>query len=265
MNNMEVFYGLEFWLVLATLICGVILLIYRFVLGKKQSTNEPMLVDYARSFFPVLLVVVILRSFVIEPFRIPSGSMIPTLEIGDFIIVQKYAYGIRLPVINKKIIETGEPKRGDIVVFKYPVDPNINFIKRLVGLPGDTIEWTADKRLLINGTAVSEKELSPYPYVASNGQQMDVRQIEETIPSADGTHAHTVITMPGSGRPGKYVVPQGHYFMMGDNRDNSSDSRFWGYMPEKYLVGKAAFVWMHWNWQKGGDGFNFSRIGTSLK
>ena len=136
---MEVFYGLEFWLVLATLICGVIMFVYRFVMGRKKSNGEPMLVDYARSFFPVLLVVVLLRSFVVEPFRIPSGSMIPTLEIGDFIIVKKYAYGIRLPVINKKIMETGKPKRGDVVVFKYPVDPKINFIKRLIGLPGDRI------------------------------------------------------------------------------------------------------------------------------
>jgi signal peptidase I len=262
---MEVFYGLEFWLVLATLICGLIMFVYRFVMGKKKSSREPMLVDYARSFFPVLLVVVLLRSFVVEPFRIPSGSMIPTLEIGDFIIVKKYAYGIRLPVINKKIIETGKPKRGDVVVFKYPVDPKINFIKRLIGLPGDRIEWTSDKRLMINGELIDEKGLDAYDYTTSRGQKMDVAQFEETLPSADGEHKHKIIVMPGMGRrPGEYVVPQGHYFMMGDNRDNSSDSRYWGYMPEKYLVGKAAFVWLHWNWQSGGDGFSFSRIGTSL-
>lgn len=262
---MEVYYGLEFWLVLATLICGVIVLIYRFVLEQEKDLgNEPMLVDYARSFFPVLLVVVLLRSFVVEPFRIPSGSMIPTLEIGDFIIVKKYAYGIRLPVINKKIFDTGQPERGDIVVFKYPVDPKINFIKRLVGMPGDHIEWTADKKLFINGKLVGEKEIEPYPYATNQGQVMQVRQLEETLSSASGEITHKTIVMPGMSRPGEYVVPQGHYFMMGDNRDNSSDSRFWGYMPEKYLVGKASFVWMHFDWQKGFGGFNFSRIGTSL-
>ena len=263
---MEVSYGLEFWLILVTLICGVILFIYRFVMGKKQAEEEPVLVDYARSFFPVLLVVVLLRSFVIEPFRIPSGSMIPTLEIGDFIIVQKYAYGIRLPVINKKIIETGEPKRGDVVVFRYPVDPSINFIKRLVGLPGDRIEWTADKKLKINGVLVSEESLPPYPYDSREGK-IDAVHMAESFPSGDGVHKHNIIIEPNKrpNRIGEFVVPQGEYFMMGDNRDNSSDSRFWGFMPEKYLVGKAAFVWMHWNWQTGGDGFNPSRIGTSLK
>jgi len=261
---MEVFYGLEFWLVLVTLLCGVILFIYRFVMGKKRAEQEPILVDYARSFFPVLIVVVLLRSFVIEPFRIPSGSMIPTLEIGDFIIVQKYAYGIRLPVINKKIIETGEPKRGDVVVFRYPIDPSINFIKRLIGLPGDRIEWTSDKKLMINGKLIAEEILEPYPY-AGRGGTMQATHLRETLPSVDGDHFHNIILEPGMGKAGEWIVPPGQYFMMGDNRDNSSDSRFWGYMPEKYLVGKAAFVWFHWNWQTGGDGLDFSRIGTSLK
>jgi len=261
---MEFFYGLEFWLVLVTLICGVILFIYRFVMGRKRAEREPILVDYARSFFPVLIVVVLLRSFVIEPFRIPSGSMIPTLEIGDFIIVQKYAYGIRLPVINKKIIETGEPKRGDVVVFRYPVDPSINFIKRLIGLPGDRIEWTSDKKLMINGKLIAEETLESYPYESRSGK-IQATHLRETLPTVEGDHFHNIILEPGMGAAGEWVVPQGHYFMMGDNRDNSSDSRYWGYMPEKYLVGRAAFVWMHWNWQTGGDGFNFSRIGTSLK
>ncbi len=261
---MEIFYGVEFWLVLVTLICAVILFIYRFIMGRKRAEKEPVLIDYARSFFPVLIVVVVLRSFVIEPFRIPSGSMIPTLEIGDFIIVQKYAYGIRLPVINKKIIETGEPKRGDVVVFRYPVDPSINFIKRLVGLPGDRIQWTSDKKLIINGKMVDEEALEPYPYDSRRGK-IDVTHLKETFPREDGVHSHNVIIESSSGAGGEWVVPQGQYFMMGDNRDNSSDSRYWGYMPEKYLVGKAAFVWLHWNWQPGGDGFNFSRVGTSLK
>jgi signal peptidase I len=233
-------------------------------MGRKRTEKEPILIDYARSFFPVLIVVVVLRSFVIEPFRIPSGSMIPTLEIGDFIIVQKYAYGIRLPVINKKIIDTGEPKRGDVVVFRYPVDPSINFIKRLVGLPGDRIQWTSDKKLIINGKMAAEEALEPYPYDSRRGK-IDVTHLRETLPREGGEHLHNIIIESSTGAAGEWVVPQGHYFMMGDNRDNSSDSRYWGYMPEKYLVGKAAVVWLHWNWQLGGDGFNFSRIGTSLK
>jgi len=263
---MEISYGLEFWLILVTFVCGVILFVYRFIMGRKQTEKEPILIDYARSFFPVLIVVVLLRSFVIEPFRIPSGSMIPTLEIGDFIIVQKYAYGIRIPVINKKIIETGQPQRGDVVVFRYPVDPSINFIKRLVGLPGDRIEWTSDKKLKINGVLVAEETLPPYAYASREGN-VDAVHILESFPSGDGVHKHNIIIEPNkrANRVGEFVVPQGEYFMMGDNRDNSSDSRFWGFMPEKYLVGKAAFVWMHWNWQPGGDGFDASRIGTSLK
>ena len=262
---MEIFFGIEFWLVLTTILCGIILFIYRYIMGRRRTEKEPILIDYARSFFPVLLVVVVLRSFVIEPFRIPSGSMIPTLEIGDFIIVQKYAYGIRLPVINKKIIETGQPERGDVVVFRYPVDPSTNFIKRLVGLPGDRIEWTSDKKLLINGELVGEESLEPYPYSSRKGK-IDATHLRETVPTSDGVgHQHNIILEPGMGAAGEWVVPEGHYFMMGDNRDNSSDSRYWGYMPEKYLVGKAAMVWLHWNWQPGGDGFDFSRIGTSLK
>lgn len=263
---MKFTFGLEFWLVFATLVCGIILFVYRFVMGRKSDVgNEPVLVDYARSFFPVLLVVVVLRSFVVEPFRIPSGSMIPTLQIGDFILVQKYAYGIRLPVIQKKIIETGSPQRGDVVVFRYPEDPSINYIKRLVGLPGDRIEWTSDKKLMLNGELVAEEILEPYTYNSARSGEIQVTRLRETLPSVDGDRQHEVILEPGLSRTGEWVVPEGHYFMMGDNRDNSADSRFWGYMPEENLVGKAAFVWLHWNWQKGVDGFDFSRIGTSLK
>ena len=263
---MEIFYGIEFWLVLATLVCGVIMFVYRFVMGRKQSEyKDPMLIDYARSFLPVLLVVVILRSFIIEPFRIPSGSMIPTLEIGDFVVVKKYAYGVKLPVINKKILEMGEPERGDVVVFRYPGDPNINYIKRLVGMPGDHVQWTSDKKLLINGELVKQTTLDAYPYTSNSGVKSDVAHVSETIKSAEGEFEYNTIHIPNAARgAGDWVVPEGHYFMMGDNRDNSNDSRFWGFVPEKYLVGKASMVWLHWNWQTGGDGFEFSRIGTSL-
>jgi signal peptidase I len=260
---MEIFYGIEFWLVLATLVCGVIMFVYRFVMGRKQAEyKDPMLIDYARSFLPVLLVVVVLRSFIIEPFRIPSGSMIPTLEIGDFVVVKKYAYGIKLPVINKKILDTGEPARGDVVVFRYPGDPNINYIKRLIGLPGDHIQWTSDKKLMINGELVPQETLEPYPYVFDS--ETVVPHIAETVKSGDSDRQFNVIHTSRPAKGGEWVVPEGHYFMMGDNRDNSNDSRFWGYVPEKYLVGQASMVWLHWNWQSGGDGFEFHRIGTSL-
>ena len=265
-NNMEIFYGIEFWLVLATLVCALIMFVYRFVMGRKQSTyKDPMLIDYARSFLPVLLVVVFLRSFIIEPFRIPSGSMIPTLEIGDFVVVKKYAYGIKLPVINKKILETGEPARGDVVVFRYPGDPSINYIKRLVGMPGDHIQWTSDKRLMVNGELVAQKPLAAYPYTSSSGAKFDVPHIAETMKSGDGERDFNIIySRKTANGVGEWVVPEGQYFMMGDNRDNSNDGRFWGFVPEKYLVGQASMVWLHWNWQSGGDGFEFSRIGTSL-
>ena len=261
---MDIHYGLEFWLVLATVITGIITLMWKFAMAGSDGTKqEPMLVEYAKSFFPVLLVVLLLRSFIVEPFRIPSGSMIPTLEIGDFVLVNKFSYGVRLPVINKKIIDVGDPQRGDVAVFKFPVNPKINFIKRVVGVPGDRIEWTSDKRLIINGKPVAEENLEPYPLSSLYGTN-DVTHRRETLPSEGGTPAHNLILMPGMGKQGEWVVPVGHYFMMGDNRDNSQDSRSWGYMPEKYLVGKAMFVWMHWNWQTGGDGFEFSRIGSTM-
>lgn len=265
-SNMKIFYGIEFWLVLATLVCGVIMFVYRFVMGRKQAEyKDPMLIDYARSFLPVLLVVVVLRSFIIEPFRIPSGSMIPTLEIGDFVVVKKYAYGVKLPVINKKILDVGEPSRGDVVVFRYPGDPSINYIKRLVGLPGDHIQWTSDKKLLVNGEILPQTSLAPYPYTAPSGAKADVPHIAETIPSGDGERQYNVLHLPVAAQGVKeWNVPEGEYFMMGDNRDNSNDGRFWGFVPEKYLVGQASMVWLHWNWQSGGDGFEFSRIGTSL-
>lgn len=263
---MEIFYGIEFWLVLATIVCGLIMLIYRFVMGRtREKYKDPLLIDYARSFLPVLLVVVVLRSFLIEPFRIPSGSMIPTLEIGDFVVVKKYAYGVKLPVINKKILDTGEPSRGDVVVFRFPNDPNINYIKRLVGMPGDHIQWTSDKKLLVNGEIVPQTSLAAYPYTAPSGAKADVPHISETIKSDDSERQYNVLHLPVTAQgAGEWVVPVGEYFMMGDNRDNSNDSRFWGFVPEKYLVGQASFVWLHWNWQSGGDGFEFSRIGTSL-
>ena len=252
-------YNIELVLVVLTLISGLIVLFSFIKKSDKPRENEPFLIDYAKSFFPILLFVLIIRSFVAEPFRIPSGSMIPTLEVGDFILVKKYAYGIRLPVLQNKIIETGKPQRGDVVVFRYPPNPETNYIKRLIGLPGDHIKWTHDKKLIINGVPVKYKDNGSDSEAGE--LQTSTTRLKETLP---GDEPHDLMIDPGFTSPGEWDVPQGNYFMMGDNRDHSSDSRVWDFVPEENLVGKAAFVWMHWNWFDGGDGFQAGRIGTSV-
>ncbi len=262
---MESSFNFELILVSLTLISALIIVIYWFLRRGKADVprdKQPLLVDYAKSFFPVLFIVVVLRSFVAEPFRIPSGSMIPTLEIGDFILVKKYSYGVRLPVLHTKIFDVGEPKRGDVVVFRYPPKPEVNFIKRVIGLPGDEVVWTKDKKLIINGEPAKYQPDGQHETRNSFGQVTPVQQLKETLP---GDEPHDLILFPRpSMRVGTYTVPKGHYFMMGDNRDNSSDSRFWGTVPQENLVGQASFVWMHWNWLTGGDGFQGARIGTSV-
>ncbi|HIO92370.1 MAG TPA: signal peptidase I [Leucothrix mucor] len=259
-------YGLEFWLVAITALSGLIILLYRLFASKKVRSldNPPLLLDYARSFFPVLLIVIILRSFVAEPFRIPSGSMIPTLQIGDFILVQKYAYGVRLPVIHKKIFDVADPERGDVMVFRYPDDPSINYIKRVIGLPGDRISWTKDKQLIVNDTKVVYSDQQDVQVDTPYGQR-PARIYQEALPSKDGEVMHSIQIFAGSSKTTDIIVPDNSYFVMGDNRDNSSDSRVWGFVPKKNIVGKAVFIWMHWNWLENGDGFNASRIGTSIK
>lgn len=216
-----------------------------YQLAKTNAEREPSYVEFSKSFFPLLLIVFVLRSFVAEPFQIPSGSMEPTLEVGDFILVNKYTYGIRLPVINKKIIPINDPKRGDVMVFFPPHMPETYFIKRVIGLPGDKIQYR-NHQLYINGQLVEEKLLATLPEGAPR-----YRKVEETI----GEHtfmAHKNL-FPGqlSGEPrpgfaGSWVVPEGHYFMMGDNRDHSSDSREWLFVSEDAIVGKAVVIWMHW-------------------
>ncbi len=260
---MDFHLNLEVILVGLTLLSGLVLLFYSFKSKKlDEDGREPLLLDYSKSFFPILLVVIVMRSFVAEPFRIPSGSMIPTLEIGDFVLVKKYAYGIKLPIIHKKIFDVDKPSRGDVVVFRYPPNPKINYIKRLIGLPGDVVEWTQDKKLVVNGENVVYKNLGEYQTLGKSGQMIGVTKLAETLPDTDG--AHELIIFPGLSRAGKWIIPEGHYFMMGDNRDNSSDSRFWKFVPEKNLVGKASLIWMHWDWSEGGDGFKPSRIGTTI-
>jgi signal peptidase I len=253
-------------LVVLTTVAGVIWLIDAvfFADGRARAAaggavvREPVVVDYAKSFFPILLVVLLIRSFLFEPFRIPSGSMMPTLLDGDFIFVNKFAYGLRFPVINTKFIEIGEPQHGDVVVFRLPSDPSVNYIKRVVGLPGDVVEYDAvKKRITINGTPVPVELLGQYD--GESGVTLAKEQL--------GEHDHELLLMRNvPSRGGTYKVPAGHYFVMGDNRDNSKDSRYEGveFVPEDNLVGRAVGVWMNWRWPSEG-GPQWSRIGKGIE
>ncbi|GGJ82227.1 signal peptidase I [Pseudomonas matsuisoli] len=230
-----------------------------------KLNKEPLLVEYGKSFFPVLAIVLVLRSFLVEPFQIPSGSMKPTLEVGDFILVNKFAYGIRLPVIDQKVIDIEDPKRGDVMVFRYPSDPNINYIKRVVGLPGDVVRYTPDKQLFVNGQPVSRQLVGEEPGSLGSASlyKEQLGEVEHLI----RLEMQRYRMEPG----GEWKVPAGHYFMMGDNRDNSNDSRFWddpsipqalhGMVPDRNIVGKAFAVWMSWPDPKFSHLPHFSRVG----
>ena len=206
------------------------------------AEQEPVVVEYAKSFFPVLLIVLVLRSFLVEPFQIPSGSMIPTLEVGDFILVNKFTYGLRLPVVGTKIVAMNEPKRGEVMVFIPPHDSRY-FIKRVVGLPGDTVRYD-DKVLYINDERVLSEPIDQVEIEMPNGMMQSGILLTEKLGEVD--HETQIMNAPSrDGGRTVWVVPEGHYFMMGDNRDNSADSRVWGAVPEGNIVGKAFAVWMH--------------------
>lgn len=256
-------FDFSFFLVLATLATGLVwggyLAYYKYYAVDAMPENEPIVVEYARSFFPIVLIVLLLRSFLVEPFRIPSGSMMPTLLIGDFILVNKFTYGIRLPVLNCKIVDLNEPERGDIVVFRYPKQPTVDYIKRVVGLPGDRVAYY-NKKIYINGKPVKQVSLGMYQGIGEGENMTGAERIVENLSGVE----HSILINNGAPSvEGVYVVPEGHYFVMGDNRDNSNDSRYWGTVPEQNLVGKAFFIWMNWDWQNKGIGFD--RIGTVLK
>jgi signal peptidase I len=202
----------------------------------EKVAKEPYLIELSKSFFPVFFVVLVVRSFLVEPFQIPSGSMLPTLKVDDFILVNKYEYGVRLPVVGTKVIPYKDPARGDVMVFKFPENPKINFIKRVVGVPGDRIRYQ-NKQLFINNELV-EVELTQAPSL-----QNRMGRYTEKL----GEVSHDIYKANSAPRVNKtWVVPEGHYFVMGDNRDNSNDSRFWGFVPDELVVGKAFAVWMHW-------------------
>lgn len=241
-------------LVVTGVLYAIDVLKFRKLRGK--GAKEPLWVEWGAGFFPVILIVFVLRSFLFEPFKIPSGSMIPTLLVGDFILVNKFTYGIRLPVINKKIISINEPQRGDVMVFRYPEDPSLDYIKRVVGVPGDTVAYQ-NKKLSINGEVVDVTRTADYmhperlyyseQYVARMAG-VEYRYLNDTdapafIPDATRFPYRENCTYNAAGVTCK--VPPGQYFMMGDNRDNSRDSRVWGFVPEENIVGKAFFIWLN--------------------
>ncbi len=255
---------IDFELVLAilTLVTGVIALADRILFIRRQPLSFSdrnylltKIVDFSRSFFPVFALVLIIRSFLFEPFRIPSGSMIPTLLIGDFILVNKFSYGVRLPVIRNKIIDTGSPQRGDVVVFRYPVDNKTPFIKRIIGIPGDEVKYI-NKKLYINGEEINREVQGRYLGVGASRQYLESVEYLEKL---GGQPYRVIVRTDSTSIDSQFIVPKGKYFVLGDNRDNSRDSRFWGFVSERNLMGKAFLVWMNWD-----DGVNLDRVGAKI-
>ena len=258
---------MNFALVLFLLLLGTgsVWLLDHYWLRRRRAPGraEPWWIEYPKSFFPVILVVFLLRSFLVEPFKIPSGSMLPTLLVGDFILVNKFTYGIRLPIVNFKLIDVNQPQRGDVMVFRYPENPSLDYIKRVAALPGDKIVYR-NKQLWVNGAEVKQVPDGEYNYVESGLNFVSARRLTETL----GEHRHAILVqseLPSvhlSGVRGfpfrencayndagfSCAVPPGHYFLMGDNRDSSSDSRYWGFVPEANIVGKAFLIW--WNFEQ---------------
>jgi signal peptidase I len=269
------------FLFLATVATGAVWLYDRVHYAKRRAPDErePWWIEYPKSFFPVLLLVFLLRSFVAEPFKIPSSSMRPTLVVGDFILVNKFAYGIRLPIVEQKVIPIADPKHGDVVVFRYPVNPSQDFIKRVVGVGGDEVVYR-DKALTVNGKPLPQTPDGAYSYL--EGMRFETTErLFETADTGSGPRRYTIIenpqaqpVYPQNVRPFPdrqncdyndrgFVcrVPPGHYFMMGDNRDNSDDSRYWGFVPDDHIRGRAFFIWFNLD---DITSFAFKRIGSGI-
>jgi len=246
---------------------------------ESAALKEPSWVEYSKAFFPVLLIVFLLRSFLAEPFKIPSSSMRPTLEVGDFILVNKFVYGIRLPIIERKIVPLGDPQRGDVVVFRYPVNPSQDFIKRVIGVGGDVVEYR-DKQLRVNGQPWPQTAEGTYSYL--EGMRFDTLERKLETTAAPAGRQHTIGVNPQAQpvyplnvrqfpsrencdyneRGFTCKVPAGHYLMMGDNRDNSDDSRYWGFVPDDHIRGKAFFIWFNWD---DIASFAFKRVGSGIR
>ncbi len=261
-------FGIEQALAVGTIVSGIIWFSYRIIAGKKKKGDElPYYVDFARSFFPIFLAVLLLRAFLIEPFRIPSGSMMPNLLIGDFILVNKYTYGIRMPVTKRKILNINLPARGDVVVFRWPIDERLDYIKRVVGLPGDKVSYK-DKTLFINDKPMLIESLTRY---IPEGSGMRALGSLRGIENLEGIK-HPILLNPMSPNLSAscqflesriVTIPDGFYLMVGDNRDDSNDGRCWGLVPEKNLVGKAFLIWFSLDWERPGI-VAWNRIGNLI-
>lgn len=264
----------EIALVVLTLLTGVIWLVDKllFERGRKRNAGllddgkDPIVVDYAKAFFPVLAIVLILRSFIAEPFRIPSNSMMPTLLTGDFILVNKFAYGLRLPITNHKFISIGEPKRGDVIVFKPPQAPEQDWIKRIIGLPGDTVDYH-DNMVSVNGNKFAYTRVGDYIGKGSGAEMTGASLLTEQLPG----RPHSVLELDKvpyvDQGDGTWTVPQGEYLVMGDNRDRSEDGRFFGFLPEANIRGKAFLIWLNCDELSHlcSKNFDKSRIGTAIR
>ena len=253
MNSID----LEFILVL------LIFVSFLFIFLNKKNINEKnkilgWLNRQAKSFLPILLIVLFLRSFLAEPFRIPSGSMLPTLLIGDYILVNKYEYGIKLPITKTQVIEISKPQRGDVVVFRYPANEKINFIKRVIGIPGDKIKYIG-KKVYVNDVEYIKNKQVTHQYIDDFGRE----ELDIFIENQDNKKYHILNDNMSPANDDEFEVPEKHYFVMGDNRDHSSDSRYWGFVPEENLVGEAFLIWMNFNSKN--FSLKYNRIGNTIK